>query len=457
MQTMGSACTVAISEHTLARMVRATTDQAYTVKQLSKMLSIDYMEIYNFLNTKKGLFYFSRQKFDGLVWVRAVPDGHHLIKGKAKLKPYQKAHQADAHYSAIDTTKAVNDLPARCSWERKQAIHKVRRINGFGQTATGANGQRYFRFHSSFHEKQYNESLDLFSRYIEKINLLELYFEPLHDIFAASVTIPYATRFNNLPKQIKLRENFENAFRGGEAQYDIASFVTLTTDPKLFKNLWDANKYFQKNWNKLITALRKRLKKELPYVCVREFQNNGRVHFHIVLFGVHLPPTKKNAPWNNPISRTWQKYGQGEITDVKNLRVGSDGVMTWIHDKPADCRGESPMKYLKKYLLKAQYDETAQFQYWIYNARYYTYSRALHRTPKRRRYVSMYRFAGTIDREAGKFYKNPGVKLQKREYGLGRVLPPDSMELRTNQSPERSDIQELLQIIRNRSCNWKYK
>jgi hypothetical protein len=41
----------------------------------------------------------------------------------------------------------------------------------------------------------------------------------------------------------------------------------------------------------------------------------------------------------------------------------------WNHGRPSDCKeGESPMRYLKKYLLKAQYDETAQFQYWIYNA-----------------------------------------------------------------------------------------
>lgn len=443
---------MAISEITLSKMVRLTAEQPYTIQQLGKMLSVSYMEIYNFLQTDKGKFYLTSQKSEGLRWVRAVPEGHHLIKGKAKLKPYQKAQRQTA-YTKVHEPKEIDDLPAKCPWERRQAIQRVRRINGFGQTVEATkNGKkaRVFRFHSPYHKKAYDESLNLFTQYVERIDNLELHFEPLEDIFAASITKPYATRFNNLSKQITLRENYEKAFKGGEDQFDIASFVTLTTDPKKFSNLWKANKYFQKNWNKLITALRKRTDKDLPYVCVREFQDNGRVHFHIVLFGIHLPPTKKGAPWNNPISKTWKKYGQGEITDVKNLR-SQDGVMQWVHDRPSDCsKDESPMKYLKKYLLKAQYDETAQFQYWIYNARYYTYSRSLHRTPKRRRYVSMYRFAGTIDREAGKFYKNPGVKLQKREYGLGRVIPPDSPELRANRPPERSDIQEMLQIIRSR-------
>jgi hypothetical protein len=74
----------------------------------------------------------------------------------------------------------------------------------------------------------------------------------------------------------------------------------------------------------------------------------------------------------------------------------------WTYERPRNWKeGESPMRYLKKYLLKTQYDETAQFQYLIYNARYYTHSHSLHRTSKRRRYFSMYHFTGTIESESG--------------------------------------------------------
>lgn len=427
---------MAISETNLQSMVRLCADQPYTAMQLAKTLSITPHVVYNFLGTEKGNFYFKSIKQDGLRFYRADPNNYYLIKGKAKLKPHQKAQQQA--YTKINETKDITDLPAKVGYERKQAIKKIWKINGFGQTQEVGEG-RAFRFHSPYHKQLYDGCLDLFGKYVHRTNMLELCFEPLDDFFGATVVKPYATRFISVPRQIVLRENYEKAFKGGESQYDKGSFVTLTTDPKQFNNLWLANKYFQKNWNRLITNLRKKTGKELPYVCVREFQKNGRVHFHICIFGIHLPPTKKNAPYNNPISKLWKKYGQGQITDVKNL-VSKDGAMQWLHDKPGDCKkDESPMKYLKKYLLKAQYDETAQFQYWIYNARYYTYSQSLHRTPKRRRHKPRYAYAGTIDREVGKFYRRKGSKgLQRHELTLGSGAPPPCKE-----------ISQDLQVINN--------
>lgn len=417
---------MAISEGKLTDMVRLCIDKPYTVQQLANLTHLGYMEIYNFLQTKKGKFYFKSEKMDGLKFLRSNPDGHYLIKGKAKLKLYQKTKQQP--YSKIDETKEIDDLPGNCGYERKRAIWNTLKINGFGGTTEiTVNGQkkRVFRFFSDFHKQKYDECLDLFQQYVHRIDQMELCFEPVEGLFGDTMVKPYATRFNSVPKQITLRENYEKAFKSGEMQFKKASFVTLTTDPKQFSNLWKANKFFQANWNKLITNLRKRTGKELPYVCVREFQENGRVHFHICIFGIHLPPTKKNAPYNNPISKIWKRYGQGQITDVKNL-VNKDGVMQWLHDRPADCsKDEPPMRYLKKYLIKAQYDETAQFQYWIYNARYYTYSQALLRTPKRRRRAPIYQYVGTIDREAGKFYRRHGTPgLIQHETALGTPWKP---------------------------------
>jgi hypothetical protein len=418
-------------------MVKLCSEQPYTATQLSKLLCIDRQAIYNFLSTQKGQFYFLSQKIDGFKFLRSDPNNHYLIKGKAKLKPHQNAQQQA--YSKINETKEITDLPVKCGWERKQAIRMMNKINGFGQTeeiTIKGKKKRVFKYHSDFHKRAYDYSLELFEQYVQRIDQMELCFEPTDDLFGDTIVKEYATRFNNVSKQITLRENYEKAFKGGEALFQKATFVTLTTDPKRFPDLWKANKYFQANWNKLITYLRKKTGKELPYVCVREFQRNGRVHFHICIFGIHLPATKKNAPYNNPISKLWNRYGQGKITDVKNL-VNKDGVMQWLHSRPSDCKeDEPPMKYLKKYLLKAQYDETAQFQYWIYNARYYTYSRALHRTPKRRRHKPIYKYVGTIDREAGKFYRRKGTSgKQRHELGLGTGKAPPEPVARKEELP----------------------
>lgn len=419
---------MALSHGDITKIVRLCADQPYTVGQLAERLNLSYSTIYNFLLTKRGQFYLKSEKTDGLRFVRAVPEGHHLIKGMAKLKHYTKKSNSSS-YKEIDNNWRKHKIPDSTSHQRKLAIRKIATIKGFGQsvavkdangkTVMGENGKpmRKFEFFSDYHKKIYEDCLDLFREYLEKINNLELCFEPLDGFFGETIVKPYATRFNSTPKQITLRENYEAAWKGGELQYEQASFVTLTTDPKRFNSLWDANKTFQANWNRLITYLRRKYKKELPYVCVREFQKNGRVHFHIAIFGVHLPPTKKDHPYNNPITKMWKRYGQGEITDVKSL-VLKDGVFQWEHDRPRDCsKDEPPMKYLKKYLIKAQYDETAQFQYWIYNARYYTYSKCLHHTPKRRRRGRYYQYVGTHDKLAGKFYRRKGrTHKSKDEY-----------------------------------------
>ena len=259
----------------------------------------------------------------------------------------------------------------------------------------------------------YNDCLDLFYEYRNKTDNMELIFTPVEGLFGEAITKPYATRFNSTSKQIDLRKTYEGAWQGGEKFHKIASFVTLTTDPKRFTNLWEANKHFQANWNKLITRLRKNTGKSLPYICVREFQKNGRVHFHIAIFGHHLPETTEKKKYDHEISKIWNEYGQGKITDVKQLEY-QNGAFQWLNGKPKDCKkDESPMNYLKKYLIKAQYDETAQFQYWIYNARFYTYSGSLYKKPKQPKRPPIYEYQGTVNTDTGEFYRK---SIPKRHY-----------------------------------------
>lgn len=43
---------------------------------------------------------------------------------------------------------------------------------------------------------------------------------------------------------------------------------------------------------------------KFPYICVREYQKNGNVHYHIIIFGI---------PWlksQKIISQWWEEYGQ---------------------------------------------------------------------------------------------------------------------------------------------------
>lgn len=136
---------------------------------------------------------------------------------------------------------------------------------------------------------------------------------------------------------------------------------------------------------------------KMPYLCVREFQKNGNVHYHVIIFGISWLKS------NDEISRIWQEYGQGKITKINKIRLDNERGYIWNGKSPEDSAGRQPMEYLKKYLLKGQYADRnpeAALLYWIFNARFYTFSQSLLSDEHRPRpYVSkgIYEYAGVLD------------------------------------------------------------
>ncbi|MBP2029357.1 hypothetical protein J2755_000277 [Methanohalophilus levihalophilus] len=213
--------------------------------------------------------------------------------------------------------------------------------------------------------------------------------DPVQDLYGPCIELDYKTRFTDesrkkqeIAKYLKIWEQAEQT-----ESWNNAVLLTLTTDPKRQPNLWVANKKISKNFNRFISFLTRRLQakrakregvpvREIPanrppYLCVYEFQQNGRLHLHIVFFGISYLIKKQE------MIDLWKKYAQGEIVDFKKLRYDkSSGSFEWQGSRPTDCKqGEKPHTYLKKYVIKNLYDESASGQYWIYNTRFYTYSR----------------------------------------------------------------------------------
>lgn len=135
---------------------------------------------------------------------------------------------------------------------------------------------------------------------------------------------------------------------------------------------------------------------KMPYLCVREFQRNGNIHYHVIIFGISwLKP-------NDEISKIWQQYGQGKITKINKIRWNDGRGYMWSGNAPEDSAGRQPLEYLKKYLLKGQYADRnpeAALLYWIFNTRFYTFSQSLLSDEHRPRpYVSkgLYEYAGVL-------------------------------------------------------------
>lgn len=332
---------MAISLSDIDQINGLITDQPRPLTQIARLLCLKYKSLYDFIKSKKGVSLFSSQKIDGLVWIRPQQKAFDLTRGTQ-----------NSNKPKVEGKNAYRHNYGKTGPERKVAIHKA--LNEIDVRIIE------------------DECFNLFRGYIERINDTEIVLAPNPEkyFFGDLVTMPYKTRFNDEGRKVEQLNKYERIFDEAAERWKHGVMLTLTTDPKMQDSLWDANKKLSKNLNKLMSYMaRKNKGRRIPYLSVFEFQGNGRLHLHIVFFGVRFLLKK------DEMVRLWMKYGQGKIVDFKSLK--SDGkTWQWTHQKPKDAKEkERPDSYLKKYLKKNLYDEIASMQYWIYGTRFFSNSR----------------------------------------------------------------------------------
>lgn len=252
----------------------------------------------------------------------------------------------------------------------------------------------------------------LFSYYLGAIDskVIVLYNRSLD----ALLKIPYSTRFNDkgriYEKIDQLYEIFENAAEKYVNRRGIgdAVFLTLTLDPKNFRNILDATKSSGGAINRFISFLRRRFRKKIDYVNVAEFQRNGMIHFHMVIFGFRWLISQKE------LSKIWKKYGMGEVVYIYRLRFSKkDEDFVFYKNKPKNTKTNSITDYLAKYLKKAFYDKSELALFWLTNKRFFTYSRSLltkeeEKIPKIK--VKRWEFIGVFDADIFEKYTDEEFK-----------------------------------------------
>lgn len=206
--------------------------------------------------------------------------------------------------------------------------------------------------------------------------------------------LPYKTRFTAIDRQLNNLDRYKALWEESKQYYDEAVFLTLTTAPAKHQTLWHANRHFAKAWNRYMALLTKRNRKaakkngtyddELSYrpryICVYEFQKNGLLHCHAILFGIDKIANDRQ------ISEDWDRCGQGSITKQIPLKL-RDNQWGWKHQnqRPPDAaKDESPERYLKKYLEKAIHGHQDFELYWAINKRFLSSSRTLSPYPQPR-------------------------------------------------------------------------
>ena len=220
-----------------------------------------------------------------------------------------------------------------------------------------------------------------FEEYLDDVNSKIIVLKSVEE--GSYLLLPYRHRFK--PARLKLlKRKYEEVWSKLEANHKIGIFLTLTVDPKDYDSLLEIAREVPKAFNRLKAWIRKRLKFNPPHVAVYEFQDNGRLHLHVILFGVSRIADKKTE-----LTPELERIGFGKISYIYKI-VKKGGRWAWTKGRPRDAN-LNPKDYLMKYLVKAirmpkmpevitfpkpelKVDDLKLAMYWATGKRFFTYS-----------------------------------------------------------------------------------
>lgn len=337
-----------------------------TIKQIINFLKLKgqnvISQLHHFFKTSKGKTFFNSQTIEGITHIRTNPLNYKnklltLICSKQK-KPQTETLNGRLH----DKAEGVK----RASPERFQAIQILNRVGGFGYFDLTT--KQFINTNSA-----YSEITELFNNYCSRVSLEKIVMSRAPDgspVFCQDIEITYKTRFTDKGRQNAILEGFEGSYNKGSAKSLYGVFLTLTIEPRAQETLWQANRRALHAWD----LFRKRLSRFLPeraeWICVREFQKNGRLHFHILIFGI------KWLARSRYIKDSWIDCGGGSIIDIHTIRQVPGLGWQWVRSKPSDSEGKAPGDYLRAYLIKSM-SHSAGSMYWATGVRAWTASKGL--------------------------------------------------------------------------------
>lgn len=335
----------------------------HTISQLAEKLKIGTkraaMELYNFFSTKKAHKLFFIEKKDGFVWIRTNPaffSQHSLDLILSKQKSSETKINNGRQYKKLEGLK-------RAGPERLEAALKLNRIKEFGYYNTE---KKEFVTTSPIRQ----EIDGLFQDYCARVKQEKIILtQKTHRVFSQDIAIPYQTRFTSPARQKDNLDRFRYAFNQASRSHLKGVFLTLTALPR--GSLWETNQATRAAWVKFKkNFFYEVLPKNAKWIKVNEFQQSGRLHFHIAIFGVNWLALK------SVIQRAWLRAGGGYIIDVHTIQNTPSGWV-WTRSKPSDAGRNKPRDLLQAYLEKSMSQDHGAM-YWAMGVQNWTCSKNLH-------------------------------------------------------------------------------
>ena len=208
---------------------------------------------------------------------------------------------------------------------------------------------------------------DLFNSYIEDMTGRVMIFKRSNtQQFRVIRAVTRFTSKSYMKHQLRL---FDDQWEYSTTKFNEAVYVTLTANPQPGRSVRDINQDFKHSLYKFHSRTSMKLKRKgikYAYIQAFEFQKNGRLHAHIVIFGI-----KRLEGWKD-LQDYCVKIGLGKFVNIKTLR-NVNGI--WKDLSHSDKAVSDLGSYLKKYIKKAMTEPGMMYNYWVNDTRFYTYSR----------------------------------------------------------------------------------
>jgi len=350
-----------LKQTTIEDIQNLCNSEPQTILSIADRLKIDIKQLRNFLTTQKAKTLFFLQKVTGLIWVRTNPlnflhSGLDLIRNKQTNGETRKSNE-----------RLYKDLTGvrRAGPERMEAILKLNRINKFGQYNKE---EKKFEYSNTVKA----EIDELYHGYIERVQQEKIILTRTKDnnpVFSQDIKISYKTRYTSKTRQDENIDKFRAIWDYASSKHLKGVFLTLTANPYR-GTLWEINQQTRAAWKQFKDLLDSLLPANAEWIKVAEFQEAGRLHFHIVIFGINWLTHK------NVIQYAWRKYGGGEILDIHTIRQDPKGGWIWARSPAQDAAGKKPKGLLSDYLQKSMSYESGSM-YWATGLQVWTASKSL--------------------------------------------------------------------------------
>jgi len=306
-----------------------------------------YMRLSRFFSSLSKNGYVDLKRVDGLVWTKATSRGVDLISYARKTQTRESRRRLhEAKYSAREFVEHKRSLEVR-DWEL---------LFSFFEDYVGDVDKRILVFRN----------------------------ELTREFFVKRYTHRFQRKYLR-----KVRNKFDRIFENASNKYKVGVFLTLTMDPKKYRNLAEATRQASVSWNRFMSRLSKQLGFRPPYIKVLEFQDSGNPHYHVVLFGV------ESIGDHYELTEYLKKIGFGEIHYEYKI-ANRGGSWEWANPKhkPTKLHNHGVKDYLKKYVEKmfnyeigvnsteARVDDYKISLYFALDSRFFTYSYSLYTAPK---------------------------------------------------------------------------